>query len=242
MIAALIIARKGSSGWPGKNVYPFLGRPLVSYPIIAAMKSEYVDRVFVSTDSTEIKEIALNLGAEVIDRPDSLATQIALSEDAFLHGYREICKIIGEEPELFVPMFGNSPTIQWALIDKGIEILRSNQDIDSAVTVSKYNMWSPLRAMKIENKRVKPFVSYEVFDKANCDRDSQGDTYFIDNSIFITRPKCMDFSYGHPPYPWIGLEVYPLEQWGGMDIDYEWQMPQCIYWLKKHGFKDINPR
>ena len=99
-------------------------------------------------------------------------------------------------------------------------------------------MWSPLRARKIENNRVVPAVPLDLFENANCDRDSQGDVYFVDNSVFVVRPKCMDFSYGEPPYKWIGKNVFPLMNWGGLDIDYEWQKGQIEYWLQQNGFSE----
>ena len=78
----------------------------------------------------------------------------------------------------------------------------------------------------------------DLFENANCDRDSQGDVYFVDNSVFVVRPKCMDFSYGEPPYKWIGKNVFPLMNWGGLDIDYEWQKGQIEYWLQQNGFSE----
>src|SRR6202008_3440246 len=51
MICALLLGREGSSGFPGKNVYPVLGRPLVAYPLLAAAGARSVDRVYLSTDS-----------------------------------------------------------------------------------------------------------------------------------------------------------------------------------------------
>jgi hypothetical protein len=38
----------------------------------------------------------------------------------------------------------------------------------------------------------------------------------------------------------MGKKIYPLKQWGGCDIDYEWQVPQAEYWLRKHGFSEQN--
>ena len=74
MICALMMGRAGSVGFPGKNLSPVLGRPLCAYPLMAAKASRYVDRIFVSTDSKEIMDIACAYGAEVITiRPPELA-------------------------------------------------------------------------------------------------------------------------------------------------------------------------
>lgn len=240
MICALLIGRKGSTGWPGKNMSPILGRPLSLYPIMALKNSKYIDKVYLSTDYNKLMKLAGENGVEIIERPEYLATKAALSEHAFLHGYNEIKKRIGEELEFFIPAFCNSPTIDTKLMDKAIEILRedSEKTIDSVVTVSLYNMYSALRAKKIVDDRVVPFIPLDNFDTANCDRDSQGNTYFIDNSVFLVRPKCMDFEYSYPPLKWLGRTIFPIVSWGGLDIDYEWQKGQAEFWLRKHGFSE----
>ena len=138
-------------------------------------------------------------------------------------------------------LFCNAATILPETIDAGIKVLQNNPDYDSAVTVSRYNMWSPLRARKVGADRLlHPFVPFEVFGDPktlNCDRDSQGDVWFADMSVSIVRPSCLDhLDEGLLPQKWMGQRIYPLEQWGGCDVDYEWQIPQVEFWLRKHGF------
>lgn len=243
MIAALLIGREGSTGFPGKNTYSVLGKPLMEYPLLAAMGAELVDKVFISTDSQKIKDIGLKHGAEIIDRPSELCTSTALGEDAYVHGYEVIRDSTDEEIEIMVLLHCNSATILSKTIDEGIKVLKNNQDYDSAVTVSKYNMWSPLRARKEDgNGLLQPFVPFEVFGDPktlNCDRDSQGDVLFADMSVSIVRSRCLEhIEDGLLPQKWMGQKIYPLKQWGGCDVDYEWQIPQVEYWLRKHGFED----
>jgi len=240
MIAALAIGRAGSSGFKNKNLHVIVGRPLSAYPLMAAANARLVDRVYLSTDSDAIAEIGRQYGAEILERPDYLATNEALSQDAFKHGYEAIvARNAPVEVEMVVLLFCNGATITPGIIDKGIEVLRQNPQLDSAVTVSRYNMWSPLRAHRIEGGLLKPFIDPVTFESATCDRDSQGDVWFPDCSAFVVRPQCFDFSYGVPPFPWIGRKVYPLEQWGGLDVDYEWQMLQVEFWLRRHDFTEM---
>ncbi|MBI1388558.1 MAG: cytidylyltransferase [bacterium] len=242
LVPALLLGREGSQGFPGKNIYPVLGKPMMAYPLIAANKSDCVDRVYVSTDSKRIMEIGREHGAEIIERPAELCSPQALGEDAYAHGYGVIRDRLASENaeiEMIVLLFANAPTVDPALIDRGVRVLREHPEYDSATTVSKYNMWSPLRARKIgEDGLLHPFVPFETFgDPAtmNCDRDSQGDVYFADMSFSIVRPRCLEnLEYGILPQKWMGRKIYPLEQWGGCDIDYEWQIPGVEFWLKKH--------
>ena len=83
MIVAILIGRGGSVGLPNKNVYPLLNRPLMSYPLLAAQNSKFVDDVYVSSDSKEIMDIAKKFGAKTINRPSELATSESTVEDVF---------------------------------------------------------------------------------------------------------------------------------------------------------------
>ncbi len=246
IVCALMIGRKGSVGFPGKNVYPVLGRPLAAYPLLAAKNSLHVERVFVSTDSPEIMTIANEHDAELIERPPELATKQALGEDVFVHGYHEIKSKLASEGldiELVVLLFANAATLNSDLVDDGIDILRTNKSFDSAVTTSVYNMWSPLRARKLgEDGCLRPMVPFETFgdpQNLNCDRDSQGDVHFADMGISVVRPECLEnMAEGLLPQKWMGQRIASIPNWGGCDVDYEWQVPMVEFWLRKHGFHD----
>ena len=243
MVVALMLGREGSEGFPGKNTHPVLGRPMMSYPLLAAKSATLVDEIYVSTDSDNIKNIAQEHGAKIIDRPPELATKEALGEDAYAHGFQRISERLGAPPDLAVLLFCNAPTILAKTIDEGIRILLEDPSLDSAVTVSAYNMWSPIRARKEgPDGLLLPFVPFEAFGNlkaVNCDRDSQGDVFFADMSVSIVRSRCLeDLDFGVLPQRWMGRRIYPLKQWGGCDVDYAWQVPSVEYWLREHGFTE----
>lgn len=243
MICALMLGREGSRGFPGKNTSLVLGRPMMAYPILAAKASKHVGGSWVSTDADIIKKVAVEYGAKVIDRPAELCTPQALGEDAYAHGYRvirdELAKT-GQTVEFMVLLFCNAPTVSAELIDQGVELLRARPDLDSAVSVSRYNMWSPLRARKeTADGTLQPFVPFETFGDPktlNCDRDSQGDVWFADMGLSIVRPKNLEnLADGLLPQKWMGQRIGPLKQWGGCDVDYDWQVPGVELWLSRHG-------
>ena len=243
MVIALMLGRDGSTGFPGKNTFPVLNRPMMSYPLMAAKAAKEIDEIYVSTDSPKIIEVARKFGVQIIDRPTELATKSALGEDAYVHGFEHIRDLLDEPIEMVVLLFCNAPTILGRTLDKGIQILRKNAELDSAVTVSSYNMWSPIRARKIgPDGLLHPFLPLESFGELNainCDRDSQGDIFFADMSVSLVRPRCLgNLEYGILPQRWMGQQIYPLEQWGGCDIDYDWQVPGVEHWLRQHGFTE----
>ena len=61
MIAALMLGREGSTGFPGKNVYPVLGRPLMAYPLIAARNAPHTKEEQALPSSTKVKPLEFML-------------------------------------------------------------------------------------------------------------------------------------------------------------------------------------
>ena len=245
MILALMMGRAKSTGFPKKNLKKVLGRSLFEYPLIACQKSKFVDKIFVSTDCPIIARKSNKYGAIHIKRPKNLANKKALGDHVYEHGYFQMKKILNlgvSDIEFVVLLMANAPTITSKLIDKGVNLLRKNNKFDSAVTTSIYNMWSPIRARKLDkNHLLNPFVPFKTFGNPktlNCDRDSQGDVYYADMSVSVVRPKCLEnLKSGLLPQKWMGKKITSIPSWGGCDVDYEWQLPMVEFWLKKHGYK-----
>ena len=83
MIAALLLGRKGSKGFPGKNTIPILGHPLAWYPMLTALNVNKIDHVYLSTDDPKLMGIAAEIGVKIIERPEYLANDEALGEHAY---------------------------------------------------------------------------------------------------------------------------------------------------------------
>ena len=88
---ALIIGRKGSKGFPNKNIQNVMGRKLFEYPLLAALNSKKISRVFVSTDCPVIKKkIEKYKKVTLLNRPKHLAKDGTLSEEVFQYAYFQI--------------------------------------------------------------------------------------------------------------------------------------------------------
>lgn len=101
--------------------------------------------------------------------------------------------------ELVVLLMCNAPTVTSQTLSEGIRILKEHPEYNSAVTVSKYNMWSPLRARKEgADGLLHPFEPFEAFgdpETLNCDRDSQGDVWFADmRAHLLSGPAALKIS------------------------------------------------
>ncbi|OMD62770.1 MULTISPECIES: acylneuraminate cytidylyltransferase family protein [Paenibacillus] len=90
-ILAIIPARGGSKGLPRKNIRELAGKPLIAWTIEAGRKSKYIDRLIVSTEDSEIIEVAKEYGAEIpFVRPKHLAEDESLGLDPVFHALGEL--------------------------------------------------------------------------------------------------------------------------------------------------------
>lgn len=121
MTIAIIPARGGSKGLPGKNILPFCGKPLIGWAIEAALGASSVTEVFVSTDDPEISRISSEFGASVVVRPDCISGDVASSELALLHVLREIKEAGRPCPPVFAFIQCTSPLIISEDIDHAMQ-------------------------------------------------------------------------------------------------------------------------
>jgi CMP-N-acetylneuraminic acid synthetase len=234
---ALLIGRGGSRGVPGKNTMPILGRPLMVYPILAAQHSRFIDTIYLSTDDESIRQTGVAHGCELVSRPTDLATDTALVENVVVDGYNRIADRRGERPEIFVLLFCNSATIGRGIIDAGVQQLLDDPSLDSAVSVSPYNEYSPVRAKRLDaDGMLVPFIDVDSIDNASCDRDSATTAYFCDCSVWVLRKSCVNLDNGILPFRWTGKRTAPLFQQGALDIDHGYGIAQTEYWLRQNGF------
>ncbi|MCP4323275.1 MAG: acylneuraminate cytidylyltransferase family protein [Psychromonas sp.] len=124
---AIIPARGGSKGLPGKNIKPLNGKPMIAYTIEAALSCPSISQVFVSTDDKEIYEVAIQYGAqETFLRPKELATDTALAIDNYIYTITRLNNESESQTKIdsFVVLQPTSP-------------LRSSEDIEQAITLFK---------------------------------------------------------------------------------------------------------
>ncbi len=138
-VIAIIPARGGSKGLPGKNIKELCGKPLIAWTIEKALKSRYLDVVMVSTDSQEIADIAQRLDAAVpFLRPSELATDTASSYDVVCHAL-DYYRLAGNRDFAYTMLLEpTSPLREDDDIDRVIEALDRNAELfDSIVTLGE---------------------------------------------------------------------------------------------------------
>lgn len=118
MTLAIIPARGGSKGIPGKNILPIGGRPLIAWTIEQALKSSLVSRVIVTTDCPHIADVAERWGAEVFNRSAATATDTASTESAMA------------EVLMSLPLVDRDPI---TVLLQATSPIRQEHDIDNAI-------------------------------------------------------------------------------------------------------------
>ncbi len=140
---AIIPARGGSKGIPGKNIREVAEKPLITYSIEAALQARLMDRVIVSTDDQAIAEVAAEYGAEVIHRPEDISGDLASSEAALLHVLETLKKKEGYTPDLLIFLQCTSPLTLPADIDGTVQALLDHEaETAFAAAPFHYFIWS----------------------------------------------------------------------------------------------------
>jgi pseudaminic acid cytidylyltransferase len=154
---AIITARGGSKRIPRKNIRNFLGKPMIAYSLQAALESGVFDRVIVSTEDTEIAEIARRYGAEIpFVRPMELADDFTGTIPIVQHALRWLLDH-GEAVEHACCIYPTAPFLTAKVLAQGLEMLRQQQK-DFAFSVANF-AYPIQRALKrTESGGVEPFT------------------------------------------------------------------------------------
>ncbi len=209
-LLAIIPARSGSKGIPGKNIRPFCGKPLIAYSIEAAKGAPSVSRIIVDTDSEEIAAVAKALGAEVpYLRPAELASDSAKLIDSTSHLLDRLKADEGYEPTHVLLLQPTSP-------------MRTSEDIENAVALMKKrgakNVISVCRTEYIYmTKDENDTLRLLDVAAASAARQEMPQYYKFDGSmIYLIEVKTLreskSFAGGDP----VG---YVIERWRGVDLD-----------------------
>ena len=125
-ILAIIPARGGSKGIPKKNLRLLNGKPLISYAIKNAIKSNFITDIFVSTDSQEIADVARSLGVEVIMRGANLSSDMITLDPVVYDGMLKAEHFINGNFDYVVTLQPTSPLLSVETLDDGISYCISN--------------------------------------------------------------------------------------------------------------------
>ncbi|KKK80512.1 hypothetical protein LCGC14_2822760, partial [marine sediment metagenome] len=193
-VLAVILARGGSKGIKGKNIYPIRHHPLIAYTISAALHSKYVTDLVVSTDSEKIASVAKEYGANVpFMRPDDLAGDKVPSVDALSHACVETEKAYGKRYDYIIELPCVAPLRDHNHIDEALEKLFETQ-CDSVISVTSTGEKHPIRLKKIVDDQICDFCSeYPEPAIGSRRQDLKPESFVRNGAIYsMTRKTLVD--------------------------------------------------
>lgn len=211
---AIIPARKGSKGIPGKNLRPLLGKPLVQWTIEQALAATGIDEVWVSSDWAELRELADRLGAQSFLRSKKTASDEASTEsviDELLYG--------GDPEEVRIVLLQpTSPNRRVEDIENALRIYQDGKhdSLFSGVSFNRFLWW---QRGKGEDYHIGP-LNYTLRQKRPRRQDIQYPQWLENGSIYIfDAEKYLDNRPRNRLFGNIG--VYEMEAWTQFELDTE---------------------
>jgi CMP-N-acetylneuraminic acid synthetase len=234
MNAAIVTARKGSKSIRDKNVYQVAGRPLVSYPIQAALDAERIHRIYVSTDGEAIADASAELGCEIIWRPDELGGDTVNHGDVIRHAVEYV---ESQAPGLqnVVVLLGNTVMVDGPLLDEALKMLDEDPDLDSVMSVWEAADDHPLRALEMHDGLLRPYGGVER--EVSTERQSYAKAYYYDQGVWAFRKECVQHRDGPNPWWWMGKRSAPIVRtWvTGRDVHTHMDVGIAEWWLAQYG-------
>lgn len=194
---AVILARAGSKGVPGKNTAPVGGRPCIAWTIEHAQQANSVSRIAVSTDCPEARRIALDMGGEVVERPADLASDRATVDD----GARHAVRALGAECDPVVILYANVPVRPAGLIDRALAMLEEQgaDSVQSYAPVGKYHPWWTAR-VDAASGAVRPWEG-EVLNHGVFRRQDLPPAHIPDGGVIAVTREALFCELGVAPGP-----------------------------------------
>lgn len=210
-VLAIIPARGGSKRLPNKNILDFAGKPLIVWTIETGFKSEYIDEVFVTSDSDKIIDIAKKNGANIIKRPQELATDEASSFSVIEHALNEI----DIDYNFTILLQPTSPLRNNRHVDEAFELL-IKQKADAVISVSEMDhspLWSNILPPDGSMDR---FLNNDVLNIRSQDLEKY---YRLNGAIYIcTTGRLLEEKTF---FIKDNIYAYKMDQYESVDIDKE---------------------
>jgi len=191
-ILAIIPARGGSKGLPGKNIRLLSRHPLIAYSILAAQRSKYITRTIVSTDDENIAAVAKQYGAELpFRRPSEIAQDLSTDFEVFTHALQWLKENENFVPDYIVQLRPTSPVRLNGMIDACMRKMLEHPEADSLriiteAPVTPYKMW----LAENNETAMKPLLTLESADEPyNMPRQKLPKVYWQIGTLDIIKTK-----------------------------------------------------
>jgi len=216
-IAAIILARGGSKGIPGKNIIDFCGKPLIRWTIEQLKCAHGIDSIWVSSDSEKILSVGKDCGAETISRPAEFSSDSAASEAGWLHALGYIEDKTGPVDIAVAPQV-TSPLRDGMDIERAISDFRA-QKCDSLFSCS---IAKDLYFWEKDPEGALRSVNYDYKNRKR--RQDIPEQYIENGSFYLFKPEVLR-KYNNRFGGKIGMTV--MEFWKMFEIDSMEDLKMC---------------
>lgn len=201
-ILAVILARSGSKGVPGKNARRVCGRPCLEWTIDHALEAKAVgaiDDVVLSTDGDELALIASALGVRTIERPAELATDMARVDDAARHCLAEYQRggagsWVGDGGvvDAVMILYGNVPVRPAGLLERASTLLRRTgaDSVQSYTPVGKHHPWWTCVVESEPEAQVRPWQG-DVLNHGVFRRQDLPPAHMPDGGVLLVTSRAL---------------------------------------------------
>ena len=231
-ILAIIPARGGSKGLPGKNIKEMCGKPLIAWSIEHAQKSKYVDEIFISTDSREIADVAERFGAPCPElRPEFLARDTAPSSEFIVYTLEKMNQL-GKRFDYFILLEPTSPLRDVEDVDRSIEMLVNSPESESIVGVA---MSGTVHPAYMVIKGPNGYLEALMPEQQSLRRQDLPDVYFFEGSVYVSTVEAFlkkRTFYHDKTLPYI------VPEWKSHEVDdiVDFNIIETIMKMKFDGF------
>jgi CMP-N-acetylneuraminic acid synthetase len=218
MIVALIPARGGSKRLPRKNLKFLAGRPLITYSIALARTIDRIDRCVVSTEDTEIAQVAEQCGAEVIHRPLELADDHASTASVAQHVLEQLVQE-GARPEVLVTLQPNCPLRPPELVREALDLYQASEGVDSVISVTANRR----KLGEINEGLFRPYYRPGVRSQ------DMAPTYYENGLVYISRARLVlekGEIFGDRIVPLVTDELYAM---GDIDDALDFEITEFLF-------------
>lgn len=222
-VFAIIPARSGSKGISNKNIKFLSGEPVIAYSIKAALNSNLIERVIVSTDSQEYADIAKSYGAEVpFLRPKIISNDAGTDLQFFNHAIGWFKDNEGCVPEYFVHLRPTTPLRFSETIDKAIQKFTQFGSKYTALRSCHLMSESSYKTFEIENQKLKGLCDYGFdIEGLNFGRQTYPKTFDCNGYVDIVRSKSIEkkgILHGDSVLAFITEKAYEIDEPNDLDL------------------------
>lgn len=227
---AIVPARGGSKGLPGKNLRLLDGEPLIHHTLRAALSAQLVDRVIVSTDCHELVSACRGVdGVEVpFMRPAELATDDASAIDAYLHAATWLAEHEGRAPKSLCVLLPTSPLRRPGDIDAAIALFKAKDArVVLSVVETKPAAWLQF---KRQDGRLTPILGHEA---SVANRQDLPATWAPNGSVYVFDVDALRRTRTYFGASTFGLEM-PPERSVDIDSEVDFALAEILFNRNRH--------